>query len=64
MDNEHARDFWTKSKDYVNASKLFVPQEDIENNFPKHTRFFIRKDLFATWLKYLILHKKVSHIYG
>jgi len=56
MDKEHARDFWTSWRDSAKFSKQTVRPEIIENNFQKPTKYYIKKGVCATWLKFLTLH--------
>ena len=51
MDKELAKGSLTRLNDYVKDSKQFAQPGGIESNFPKHTKYYIKKDLYAILLK-------------
>jgi hypothetical protein len=64
MDRERANDFLIKLKDFAKYSKLIVLRGVTVNNFRKLIRFYIKKEVSAILLKYLIQLKKGFLIYG
>lgn len=64
MDRKFANDSSISWNVFAKFSKLIVIKDNTEVNSRKLTKFCTRRELFATWRRYSIQLKRVSHIYG
>lgn len=64
MDKELVRGFSIKSKDYAKYLKQIALLAITENSFLKLIKYFTKKAVYVTSLKYWTQPKKDSHTYG